>query len=360
MVDNNTLPLLPNRALARIVSIDTITPIPNADAIETATVGGWTVVVKKGEYTPGDYAIYLEIDSWVPHELAPFLSKGKDPREYNNVKGERLRTIKLRGQLSQGLLLPLDPSWIIRNLGAPPNAKFSDYKNRDVTNLLNIQKWEPPIPARLAGLAKGNFPSFIPKTDQPRIQNLQEELNSWKDDPRSWEVTEKLDGSSMTVYIDSTTNEFNVCSRNINLKCDSNNSFWAAAQAQNLEQCLRKENRTLTLALQGELVGEGIQGNPYKIKGQKFYVYDIYDFRNNKYLGHEARLLIVNLLGLTHVPIIDNRLYVDRCSIASLLAYAEGKSILNSEQEREGLVFKRRDGLLSFKAISNKFLLQES
>jgi RNA ligase (TIGR02306 family) len=95
------------RKMATIRKIDDIRPIEGADAIECAVVGGWQVVVKKGEYNVGDLAVYLEIDSFVPHELAPFLSKGQEPREFNGVKGERLRTVKLRGVTSQGLLLPL-------------------------------------------------------------------------------------------------------------------------------------------------------------------------------------------------------------------------------------------------------------
>jgi hypothetical protein len=95
------------RKLATVRKIDEIRPIAGADAIEAAVVGGWTVVVKRGEYTAGDLAVYLEIDSWVPTELASFLSKGGEPREFNGVRGERLRSIKLKGQISQGLLLPM-------------------------------------------------------------------------------------------------------------------------------------------------------------------------------------------------------------------------------------------------------------
>ncbi len=94
--------------MATIRRIDEIRPIEGADAIEAAVVGGWVVVIKKGEFKAGDLAVYLEIDSWVPHEIAPFLSKGQEPREYNGVKGERLRTVKLRGTTSQGLLLKLE------------------------------------------------------------------------------------------------------------------------------------------------------------------------------------------------------------------------------------------------------------
>jgi RNA ligase (TIGR02306 family) len=96
------------RKLATIRRIADIQPIEGADAIEVATVDGWKVVIKKNEFKVGDLAVYLEIDSWIPHELAPFLSKGQEPREYNGVKGERLRTIKLRGTTSQGLLLKIE------------------------------------------------------------------------------------------------------------------------------------------------------------------------------------------------------------------------------------------------------------
>jgi RNA ligase (TIGR02306 family) len=95
------------RKMATIRVIDAINPIPDADAIEVATVGGWRVVVKRGEFTVGDLAVYCEIDSWIPTELAPFLSKGKEPRVYEGIKGERLRTVSLRKTVSQGLLLPL-------------------------------------------------------------------------------------------------------------------------------------------------------------------------------------------------------------------------------------------------------------
>lgn len=157
------------RKLASVRKVTDILPIPDADAIECAIVGGgWPVVVKKGEFQVGDLAIYFEIDSWIPHELAPFLSKGKEPREYNGVKGERLKTVRLRGQLSQGLLL---------HISLKLNLDFSYHvtaferglqEGDDVTELLGIQKWEAPVPACLAGQVRGNFPSFLVKTDQER------------------------------------------------------------------------------------------------------------------------------------------------------------------------------------------------
>jgi hypothetical protein len=144
------------RKLATVRRIHSIDPIPGADAIEVATVGGWRVVVKRGEYTPGDLATYIEIDSWIPTALAPFLSRGREPRVYDGIAGERLRTVRLRGQLSQGLLLPYAVCGKICEEG------------EDVSELLGIVKYDPPVNAQLAGMAKGPFPGVITKTDQER------------------------------------------------------------------------------------------------------------------------------------------------------------------------------------------------
>ncbi len=210
------------RKLASIKPITHIKPIEGADAIECAIVdGGWPVVVKKGEYQVGDAALYFEIDSWIPHEIAPFLSKGQEPREYNGVKGERLRTVRLRGQISQGLLLRLEDAFVNYDKNDPIEYGV------DFSEQLNIQKWEAPIPAQLQGTMKGNFPDFIPRTDQERCQNLHKEIfEEHKDD--SYEVTLKLDGSSMTVYIND--GEIGVCSRNIDLIETEGNTFWKVAR----------------------------------------------------------------------------------------------------------------------------------
>jgi len=336
------------RKLATIRKIDALRPIPDADAIECAVVGGWTCVVKKGEYAAGDLAVYCEIDSWIPHEVAPFLSRGNFPRVYNEVKGERLRTVKLRGQLSQGLLLPLSV------------IPFASYiPDDDVSELLGIVKYEAPIPAQLAGEVKGMFPGWIQKTDQERIQNLKEELDYWLREQHVWEVTEKLDGSSMTVYL--RDGEFGVCSRNLELKPSETNSLWKVAVRNDLELKLRRANRNL--ALQGELIGEGIQGNPYKQKGQEFFLFDIYDIDTSKYLTPAERKAFIEEHDIKHVPVLaygaelSDTLGIN--SIDGILKFAEGKSVMGMIGcEREGLVFKSKAMQCSFKAISNKFLLK--
>ena len=341
------------RKLATIRKIDLIRPIPDADAIECAVVGGWTVVIKKGDFKAGDLAIYCEIDSWISTELAPFLSKGKEPREYNGVRGERLRSVKLRGQLSQGLLL--DRFVALDKVG-------EIHEGMDVSDLLNIVKYEPPVPACLAGKARGGFPSFIPRTDQERIQNLTIEHAEWVSPGfpimPTWEVTEKLDGSSMTVYVNE--QDQGVCSRNLNLYDTEGNTLWQVAHRDQIITALQDSQRNL--AIQGELIGEGIQGNPYKIKGQSFYVFDIYEIDKGSYMTPTQRRDFCEFHELLHVPVIafGAHLYdtLGMATIDSLLEFAEGKSELNPQTDREGLVFKCNERQISFKTISNKYLLK--
>lgn len=342
------------RKLATIREISEIRPIPDADAIECAVVDGWTVVVKRGDFKPGDLAVYFEIDSWIPTEIAPFLSKGKDPSTFEGIRGERLRTMKLRGQLSQGLLIkhtefPKVVDAFHRTRLHDPSEKWFD-----VTDILGITKWEAPIPAQLGGKVRGAFPSSIPRTDQERIQNLTAELADWKARAHHWEVTEKLDGTSMTVFLER-DGRFGVCGRNWELTETDENSLWRAARADGIESKLRETGRAL--AIQGELIGESIQGNPYKLKGQRFYVYDVYDIRETRYWSAMDRLALIVNMGLLHVPMLGaGELEAD---VDGLLKMAEGKSRLCETTEREGLVFKcMEDPSISFKSISNKFLLK--
>lgn len=326
------------RKLATVRKILDIQPIPGADAIECATVDGWKVVVKKGEFQVGQLATYYEIDSWIPEPIAPFLCK--DKREFNGVPGARLRTIKLRGQISQGLLLPVPDGAI---------------KGDDLTETLGIQKYEASIAAQLSGIARGNFPSFIPKTDQERVQNLRLALETWSLTGLEWEVTEKLDGSSMTAYL--WQGEFGVCSRNLDLKEEATNSFWRSARANDLETVLRDAGRQL--ALQGELIGPSIQGNPYALAEHEFRLFDIYDIDSACYMNADERAEFIGGTGIQHAPVLLRHDLFGQ-SIESLLEFAEGKSELNPMADREGVVFKCLASDTSFKVISNKFLLAES
>lgn len=348
------------RKLAKIVKIDELNPIEGADAIECAVVGGWKVVAQKGLYNVGDLAVYFEIDSWIPHELAPFLSKGKEPREFEGVKGERLKTIKLRGQLSQGLLMPLKE--------ACPNIEMQIFEDLDVTEYLGIKKWEKPVNAQLAGVCRGNFPSLIPKTDQERAQNLKKEIVAANEAGTQFEITEKLEGSSMTVYrmvVDGEM-QFGVCSRNMDLKEVAGNTFWDVARQDDIEAKMIDVDEFWSFAIQGELVGPNIQGNIYKLSKPEFRVFDVYDIQAGKYLNPEARWQLITRMGLKHVPVLAfSASMYDTLGITDmnqLLEFADGKSMNGAaghEPLREGVVFKEVNGGMTFKVISNQYLLGE-
>jgi len=338
------------RQMATLRRIDAIHPIPNADAIECAVIGGWKVVAKKGEYQHGDLAVYCEIDSWIPNALAPFLSK-KEPKEYNGVKGERLRTVRLRGQLSQGLLLPLT---VLQNDGAWIAGVTVD-DGTDVSDVLGIQKWEAPIPAQLAGQVRGNFPAPIPKTDQERVQNIN--LEEYLDD--IYEVTEKLHGASCTFYLDK-EGKFHVCSRNLDLKPDPNNSYWRAAYELEIEAKMRQEN-LFGYAIQGELCGQGINGNNYNLL-LNFYAFDVF-VEGVGYMLPEQRYALINRMGIPHVPMIVRNLSLKDIldTKEKILQFAEGYTsipMLADKCLREGYVFKSMTQEKSFKAVSNSWLLQ--
>lgn len=341
------------RKLATIQKIISINPIPNADAIDVAQVLGWKVVVKKNDFKVGDLCVYCEIDSLFP----------KQPEfEFLKNSNYRIRTVKLRGQISQGICFPL--SILAAELQQHINKLENEYINNivgavsavgiDMTNTLHIEKYEAPIPAELAGDAKGALPSFFQVTDEERIQNLPHILQQYAG--QRFIATEKLDGSSCSFYW--CNGVFGVCGRNWEYYESPTNSMWKFANENKLEFKLGKLGRNL--AIQGEIIGEGIQGNKYKLRGQIIRFFRIFDIDNYEYLSYEEMLKIIILFDLKTVPII-NYGYVLPSTVDEILADVQGKSLYNLDVEREGIVFvkyeKNNQGRLGFKAISNQFLL---
>jgi RNA ligase (TIGR02306 family) len=332
------------RKLASIRIISDIQPIEGADMIELAIVDGWKVVVAKNvNHKVGDLVVYCEIDSFLPiKEEFEFLRKGSYKKMVDGTEGFRLRTIKLRGQVSQGLILPIHTLPLLEMV----------HEGQDVTEMLGIVKYEPPIPAELAGKVKGLFPSFLRKTDEERIQNLSGEIENWKD--KTFYVTEKLDGSSATFYYKD--GEFGVCSRNLELLETEDNTFWKFARQVDLENKMRDFD--INISLQGELIGEGIQGNPYKIKGQTVRFFNLFDIDLQEYHSLSMFKGVCNRFGVDMVPILNEHFEMFN-TVEDILEYAEGKSVLNPNFDREGVVIRSLDRKISFKAISNKFLLNE-
>jgi RNA ligase (TIGR02306 family) len=341
------------RKMATIRRIDSIEPIEGADLIEAIKIGGWTVVAQKEmNYKINSLIVFCEIDAFIPTPIAPFLTQpGKYPKEFNGVQGERLRTKKLKGIVSQGLILPLSVLDIKTDSGNY-SGDWECFEGFDVSEKLNIQKWEPPAEFQHAD-AKGLFPYFIPKTDQERVQNIKKKYNEWYVESLSWEVTEKLHGSSMTVYFKD--GEVGVCSRNLELKEDLNNTFWKTAHSSGAVEALKSLGKNI--AVQGELVGPGINDNIYKLTEFKFYVFDIFDIDEQEYLTPSHRYNVVKTLQLLHVPVLYSA-ELQQDSVDDLLLYAEGKSELNITTEREGLVFKKVTSNDSFKVVSNRWLMK--
>ena len=356
-----------SRKMATIRVIDEIRPHTNADALELAIIGGWQCVVKKGDFQAGEKVVYFEIDSWIPHDIAPFLSKGHEPREYEGVKGERLKTIKLRKELSQGLVMPVmiipedkaeNIPWSARNWLENGVERYEGPDGFDVSEILNVKKWERPLAANMRGNALRYFPSFIRKTDQERIQNCLRTLE-WRDPKEEFEVTLKMDGSSTTFY--HYDGEVGVCSRNVELKTDESNAGNLYVDMYHkLDIAEKLKDFGLNIAVQGELWGEGINGNWEGVKGVYFHVFDVFDINNYCYFDADIRGNIVQVLGLQHVPFIArgtlNELGLGSLKIEDFLKFADRSSIHNSVAE--GVVFKSlTDPDFSFKVINNKFLL---
>ena len=329
------------RKLATVVKIADIQPIVGADAIVVASVKGWKVVVKKDDYKVGDLAVYYEIDSFLPiRPQFEFLRKSSFKR-MNSIEGFRLKTIKLRGQLSQGLLTPI------------PDGILDPKEGDDLTEALDIVKYEPPIPAQLAGKIKGVFPSFIPKTDEIRIQNFESDVGFVPVGKRVY-VTEKLDGTSFTCYFNNGV--FGVCGRNWELTETNDNSLWRMANMLELKDKLTKLGKNI--ALQGELIGSNINGNLYGLSDHKLFFFTGYDINTGMRMPFYILEWILFKLDLQMVPVIESVSILPKEDIVDyMLKYAEGKSVLNVDVDREGVVVRGLEQEFSFKAISNVYLL---
>lgn len=415
------------RKLVSIRTIANIEPILNADAIEVAVVDGWKVVTKKNEFKPGDLCVYFEIDSFLPDGVPAWqFLVDKSARMFEGVKGHKLRSIKLRGVVSQGLVLPIDFA-VERFEGSEfdEGQELGEFfaVGSDISEFLGVKKWEAALPAELVGQAQGLFPSFIRKTDQERCQNLIAEIFGYEDKvipfevagipaealadmvikgqvvmtaegPKKilpakadrnaqYEVSMKLDGSSLTgfaraQFTEPFLDEFGelqnpiesgVCSRNLQLKVNDENAQNAFVKMF-VESGLKVALETLAaegleIAVQGELVGPGIQGNQENFKTPQFFVFDIFNIKSGQYMGPAERMETFKKLlelgaKINHVPVLHAAATLDELglkSVSDLLQFAEGPSI--AAKQREGLVFKRLDGGFSFKAISQKWLLAE-
>lgn len=364
------------RNLASIQKIKEITPIEGADRIECATVLGWNLIVKKGEFKVGDLCVYIEIDSRLPNSNPAFAFMEKHKF--------RVRTLKMRGVVSQGLALPLsafgdafrklkEGSDVTDKLGIVKyDPEFQDPKEKKRRWYSPLMKYKAFRRIAMPFIAKREscaFPAYIiAKSDETRIQSMPEMFETYGDD--EFIVTEKLDGQSATYTLERRgwlrKPRFTVSSRNLMLKRDDGSNWWHIAHKYNIEKTLRslmREYPARSWAIQGEICGSGVQKNNYKISGLEFFVFRM---KRNK-MGPENQYELLDPLDgqtvlkeyrLKWVPILG-RVTLKSFNMKSIVEYADGKSAVNKDADREGLVFVRElDPTVSFKAVSNAYLLK--
>ena len=359
--------------LASIQEVVEVAPIPDAQHIERVRVLGWDIVAKKGEFVPGSLCIYVEIDTLLPRtEWSEFLFKDSEDTQY------RLRTIRLRKQISQGLVLPLFPT-------LPDDDAYA--VGDDVSDILGVKHYEKPMPninPRSGMRAKGNFPMFIRKTDEVRIQSAPELLDQLRGKP--YYITQKLDGTSGTFF--KHNGQFGTCSRNLELKDPTKNfNAWFDVVKDKLKAFLglRKSRsatnpRTFAMdiywkmaykyrimdwlpegwAIQGEICGPSIQGNKMGLEDHQLFIFNVWNIVEQKYynpMDWDA----INGYGLDLVPLLYwgksfGERYDDGGTIEELLKESDGE--YDNRTPQEGIVVRATDQTISFKVVNNVFLLK--
>ena len=400
------------RELVYVVRIDEIKPIEGKDRVECAVVGGWTVMVRKGQFKPGDLGIYFEIDSKVP-EKEPFMFlEGK----HFKIKTQKYKTPS--GYFwSQGLLMSAeDFGWKLHNDTIFMGDGLDDYviekdflteklgvtyadaddnkrkaKSADKYKLMAQRrpdifkkKWAQWMMRRNWGKKvmflffgkkkdkKSQWPSWVKKTDEERVQNMPWILQ----DKSEWFATEKIDGTSTTFTMKGygRKREFYTCSRNVVFDRPDKNCYYETnvytemCEKYNMEHVLdclmtffeNSNHRGVEfVTIQGETYGEGIQKRDYGLKGHDFMAFNlIVGFKDGevKRFNPSVMTIILTDYGIPCVPIV-NEYFILPDTVDELLAIATDKSAIDGGM-REGLVFRSSDGERSFKAVSNEFLMK--
>lgn len=356
------------RKLVTVRKIDNILPIQNADAIEQLVIDGWNVVAQKGLHSVGDTVVYFEIDSFLPIEderFSTFMKFGINT--FEGKQGHRVKTKRLRGVYSQGIVIPV--------LEFPEIA--DPQPDTDYAELVGAVKYEKQEVTGYSGDAKGSFPWFLRKSDQDRIQNVYARLQEHSGS--EFVGTLKMDGSSITVFAvsndkyyqdpDSPEEVLGYCSRNQQLKMvedfegenwlQNTGKFYQGAYNSDLFNKV-SELRKITgksLAIQGELVGAGIQGNFEKFEKYQVFAYNIFDVDAGEFVDYKTFLEYATMVDLQIVPEVYPQQLVLEKSVSEIVQMADGKGLLANY--REGVVWKQLNGNVQFKAISNKYLEKE-
>jgi RNA ligase (TIGR02306 family) len=345
------------RALASVATIEDVRPIPDADAIVVGTVRGWDVVVKKGDYNNGDKVIYIEPDAALPLDNPAF--EFLRARAVKKIDGEEyhvLKTARLRGQVSQGIVFPVDQfADVLAQLEQEKAA--GEVPAGRLDELLKIQLYEPPQPINQAGQI-GPWPiNWLRKTDAERVQNLSDEFLATSNDG-GWIPTEKVDGSSLTFWLDG--EKLRMCSRNFELDPDTPSTPVEVAENYKLAELMRANGFE---AIQGELYGDQVNANRLRVSGHRLAVFAAWsrDERGKAV----TRFHDLADSGLPLAPVLEGLEYPT--TVRQAIEQADKmKSVINPQVLAEGIVwhhptevaYRELDYRLVWKSVSPSYLIK--
>lgn len=339
------------RKLASVQYVHHITPIEGADKIECVHVLGWQCVANKGQFQVGDPCVYMEVDSFLPIcEQFEFLRSSSYKKNEILGEGFRLKTLKFRGQISQGLVQPM-------SILPKGNYEMGD----DVTELLGVRKWEIEERVTTSGTVIADFPAGIPKTDELRVQSYPELIDEFKA-VKGYYISTKMDGTSVTMFWKD--DHFGVCGRNYEYADDGKCAMWKYAHEHHIPEKVTERGLS-DIVIQGEFCGAGIQKNRLKLVKPEWYVFTMIDLNTRRRLPLVEMKELCKVLGLNMVPIEEEKETFAYNTIEELLERAKGK--YPSGMNKEGIVIrpiepvysKIIEGPLSMKILNNDYLLKE-
>lgn len=339
------------RKLASIQYVHHITPIEGADRIECVHILGWQCVANKGQFHVGDSCVYMEVDSFLPIcGKFEFLRRSSYRNSQLLGEGFRLKTQKFRGQISQGLVMPLS---------ILPEGEYE--LGDDVTEILDIRKWEVEERVTSSGTVIGDFPDGISKTDELRVQSYPDLIKEFKQ-ISGYYISTKMDGTSVTMYW--RNGHFGICGRNYEYADDEKCAMWKYAHEHKIPELLA-ENDIPDVAIQGEFCGAGIQKNRLKLVKPEWYVFTIVDLSTRRRYSLHRMQEFCEKVRLKMVPIEEEKEIFLYDGVEELLERAKGK--YPSGMNKEGIVIRPVEpvyspiieGPLSMKVLNNDYLLKE-
>ena len=349
-----------SRHLASIQKVGTVSAIEGADRIELAHVLGWQCVVGKGTFKEGDIGVYFEIDSFLPmRDEFEFLRSSSYRNSELLGEGFRMKTQKFRGEISQGLLMPITNFPELEGI----NNEFDSAVGMDVTELLGVRKWEIPESTTTGGTVIGQLPYDVPHTDETRIQTAPELIGEFEG--LDYYITTKMDGSSHSISID--RNGIHVTGHNYEYKDDGKSGFYEFVKKKGIIERIRKVYEIgdyKSLTIQGEFCGEGIQKNRLRLKEPEWYVFTVRI--DGQRVGLNRMVDICSMASLEMVPLEETgkNLPAKYPDIDALLKRADGE--YPNGGKKEGIVIRPTEPVfsktisasLSMKVINNKYLLK--